>query len=73
MDDFKNTINSIRANGLKNTLFNRSTIDVSVVNAYNQAITNGVSAQDALSQASKTTNKETINLIKSANGAKVSS
>lgn len=73
MDDFKNTVNSIKTNGLKNALFNRSTIDVSAVNAYNQAITNGISAQDALAQASKTTNKETINLIKSANGAKVSS
>lgn len=73
MDDFRNTINSIKTNGLKNTLFNKSTIDVSAVNAYNQAITNGVSAQDALAQASKTTNRETINLMKSANGAKVSS
>ena len=70
--DLKTSLASIRANGFFNTIFNTSTIDVSKVTAYNAAIANGTNAQEALAQASVGTNKATINLIKSANGATVS-
>ena len=70
--DLKTSLASIKANGFFNTIFNTSTIDVSKVTAYNAAIANGTNAQEALAQASVGTNKATINLIKSANGATVS-
>lgn len=70
--DLKNSLASIKTNGVLNTIFNTSTIDNAKVIQYNNAINNGVDAQEALAQASVGTNKATINLIKSANGATVS-
>ncbi len=70
--DLKASLASIKTNGFFNTIFNTSTIDVSKVAAYNAAIANETGAQEALAQASVGTNKATINLIKSANGAAVS-
>lgn len=70
--DLRNSLNSIRKNGVLNTIFNTSTIDAKKVIEYNNAIANGTDAQEALAQASVGTNKATINLIKSANGATVS-
>ena len=70
--DLRNSLNSIRKNGVLNTIFNTSTIDEKKVIKYNNAIENGTNAQEALAHASVGTNKATINLIKSANGATVS-
>lgn len=53
-------------------MFNTSTIDKDVILNYNKAIDNGISAQQAYADASMVCNKATLDLIKSANGAKVS-
>lgn len=62
----------MKSNGFINSIFHVGTIDVSKINQYNNAIENGISAEKAREQAIVGTNKATVNLITSANGAKVS-
>ena len=62
----------IQTKGFKNTFFNTSTIDVSAVERYNLLLERNYDAQKALEIASKGTNKATIALMKSANGAAIS-
>lgn len=66
-DEVIDKIKNVKING-----FNKSTIDLSAIQKYNDLITNGTSAQEALKIASDGTNKETISLMKSTNGATVS-
>lgn len=62
----------MKSNGFINSIVHVGTIDVSKINQYNNAIENGISAEKAREQAIVGTNKATVNLITSANGAKVS-
>ena len=62
----------MKSNGFINSIVHVGTIDVSKINQYNNAIENGISAEKAREQAIVRTNKATVNLITSANGAKVS-
>ena len=62
----------MKSNGFINSIVHVGTIDVSKRNQYNNAIENGISAEKAREQAIVRTNKATVNLITSANGAKVS-
>lgn len=62
----------MKSNGFINSIVHVGTIDVSKKNQYNNAIENGISAEKAREQAIVGTNKATVNLITSANGAKVS-
>ena len=66
-----NNLYDIQTRGLKNFIFNTSTIDNSVIRKYNLLLDQNVDAQKALAIASKNTNKATIALMESANGARV--
>ena len=68
LSDIKDKLNIIKTKGLGEALFNTSKIDTNIINSYNIAIKRGVSVQDALAEASKNANKETMALIKSAKG-----
>lgn len=72
LKDISNRLYDIQTKGFKNTFFNVPTIDIEAVEKYNQKILAGISAQDALSTASLGTNKATINLMRSVNGATIS-
>ena len=72
LQNVKNKLQEIQTVGFKNAIFNSSTIDKSAIDKYNQSILNGVSAQQALATASRNTNRATIALMESANGATIS-
>lgn len=72
LSELKNSLASIKTQGLANSIFNTATINIRAVENYNQAIKNGVSCQQALETASKGANRATIALMQSANGATVS-
>lgn len=74
LDNLASKLNNIKTNGLKSTIFDVPTIDYDekAIKIYNQQLTYGRSSQVALAIASKNTNKETIALMKSANGAAIS-
>lgn len=71
LDELKNKINNIKAKGLKNGLFDISSINENIINSYNKSIENGIDPQKALETASKGANKATIELMKSTNGCMV--
>lgn len=62
----------IQTRGFKDTLFNTSIIDVSALEQYNLLLERNYDAQKALEIVSKGTNKATIALLESANGATIS-
>lgn len=74
LKDISDKLYDIQTRGFKDTLLNTPTIefDEKSITLYNQAIEDGFSAQKALEQASKGTNKATIALMESANGATIS-
>lgn len=72
LQNIRNKFQEIYTVGFKNAIFNSSTIDVSAIDRYNQKILEGSSAQEALASASQGTNTATIALMKSTNGATVS-
>ncbi len=79
ISELKTTIASIKANGLKNFIFSRSTIDQKAVIDYNaeieKAIANNATfaeRQQIMQSAMKGTNRATAQLISSTNGATVS-
>lgn len=71
LQNVRNIVNNIPTKGLKDALFSTPTIDLDkrTIKLYNQNIERCIPTQEALAIASRNTNKETIALIKSANGA----
>lgn len=57
--------------GLKNAIFNNSSIDTNAIEKYNLLLMRNFSAQKALEIASENTNQATIALMQSANGATI--
>ena len=79
IDELKNSLSSVKTNGLFNTLFNTSSIDEAVISKYNveigKAIVNNATMaekQQIMKSAMESTNKATAQLIGSTNGAVVS-
>lgn len=62
----------IQSVGFKNAIFNTSKIDVQAIVKYNSEIAKGTEFQQALAIASRNTNKETVSLMTSAQGAVIS-
>lgn len=71
LNEIQTNLQNIKNRGLINTIFNTSSIDSTAVAKYNTEIEKGTAAQEALKIASKNTNKETIALMESTNGATV--
>lgn len=71
-NDFRGIINSFKQNGFVSTLLNTPliNIDTDAINRYNTAIRTNIPFEDALATARRTTNAETIALIKSSHGQK---
>ena len=72
INDITDKLNKLQTKNLKDVLFNTSSIDIKAIKIYNDQIIKGATAQDALTTASKNTNKATIALMKSAHGATIS-
>lgn len=72
LKDTRNIMQKIKSQGLINILFNNSSIDEAAIDRYNQKILAGTPVQEALASASRGTNKATIALMESADGATVS-
>lgn len=69
LDEIKSKIYDIQSLGLKQTIFDTSKIDFSAIEKYNSEIQKGTSYQEAMTLASKDTNKETVALMESVKGA----
>lgn len=69
LDEIKSKIYDIQSLGLKQAIFDTSKIDFSAIKKYNEEIQKGTSYQEAMTLASKNTNKETVALMESAKGA----
>lgn len=65
-------LSTIKSNGIISTIFKMPSIDKLAITKYNNEISKGTSAQNALALASIGTNKSTIAFMKSANGATIS-
>ena len=72
LQNIQNKLQEIQTVGFKNAIFNSSTIDKNAITTYNNEIAKGATAQEALTTASKGTNKATISLMQSAKGATIS-
>lgn len=72
LKDVDDKLYSIKTRGLKDTLFNTSTLDEEAITTYNNEIAKGATAQNALATASKNANRATIALMESANGTAIS-
>lgn len=72
LNDIKTRLYDIQSVGFKNAIFNTSKIDVQAIVKYNSEIAKGTEFQQALAIASRNTNKETVSLMTSAQGAVIS-
>ena len=72
LQNVKNKLQEIQNIGFKNAIFNSPTIDIQAIASYNNEISKGTSAQEALAIASRGTNRATIAFMQSANGATIS-
>ena len=73
LNDIKGIINSFKQNGFGNTLLNTPliNIDTDAIDIYNNRIRSSIPFEQALSEARRTTNADTIALIESSHGAEV--
>lgn len=72
ISEIKDIIYDVQTKGFKEGFLNKGTIDLAAYQKYNNLLDLGVSSEKALAEATKNTNTETIRLLQSANGAKVS-
>lgn len=72
LNDIKTRLYDIQSVGFKNAIFNTSKIDVQAIVKYNSEIAKGTEFQQALAIASRNTNKETVSLMTSTQGAVIS-
>ncbi len=73
LNEIKRILNSFKQNGVISTLLNTPliNIDTQAIDNYNNAIRSGMSSEQALAIARRTTNAETVALIESSNGLEV--
>ena len=69
-NEIKNIMGSLKQNGIKHTLFSMplAEIDQQAIDDYNKYIRLGLPYEDALANARKTTNADTLSLIESSKG-----
>lgn len=69
LSDFKRVFQSLIKNGIRNTFM--LNFDTKAINQYNDAIKSGCSFEEALNEARKSTNLDTLTLINSSHGLEI--